>query len=458
MRRPIHAVVLTAGFVLGASTDLWADAPAEFTAEQAARLVEEGGGTMSAEESIALALNGGLSGQPQDDQVQVLRVPHAGDLAPEAAAALARFPGKMLQLDGLTHLSPETAAALAEFRNVESLIEFGGIELRNPWLCFLSLRGLDSLSREAAGQLAASEANLLLDDVTELTPEAAGALATHRGVLSLCGLRRLPADVARRLAEHRGQNLQLDGLTTLTADVAAALAPYRGSRLSLNGLVELPAETAVALAAYQGRLRLQGVKSLSVEAARALAASSASGLSLSGMTALPVVTAKALASFRGDLFLNGLVELSDEAARVLADCPGHVDLINLDPAMLSATAREALERHAAKTAARNVTTYCLGSPRLTIDLVPVVELIAAREGKAVVGAVEIDVADAVEIARRLGAIPHPVYLPELRRVSAPGLAALRESGTIVLPPEEALTVLAEPAAGPDEGPSSARTP
>ena len=187
-------------------------------------------------------------------------------LTVEQARRLARKPGKVLLLNGLTTLDADTAKALTEFKG-ESL-------------------GLDGLKG--------------------LSAEAAKALAQHRGEqLSLGGLTALSAEAAKALGEHKGQQLCLDSLTTLSAEAIQALGLHQGS-VSINALLRnevvarhpLSPQTAKALVLF-----LQG--------------------DLSGITALDspdsVAIAKALAATTRPLSLPNLKKISPKTLTALIE-------------------------------------------------------------------------------------------------------------------------------------------
>jgi len=411
------------------------------TPEAATALAADGGRAMSTLEILATTRLG-LSGPPPEE-ASILALPDVKKITPGAAAALARYRGAVLALDGLEELTAETAAALAAFAHEDDVLDLGeDVPHLHPWFGFLSLGGLQAISPEAAAALARCEMNLLLDGLTTLTPEVAAALAAHRGVLSLESVRTIPEAVATALAKHRGEHLVLDGVTTLSSETAAALADYEGARLSLSGIEELSAEAARALAAYEGILRLQGLKSISPEVAEALAGSMGPRLSLSGLTTLSTETAAALADYQGDvLLLNGIVEISDEAAEALSGWAARLDLTNLTT--LSDAARESLADHLEETPVPLLYVICI--PRLTGDIMPLVNAVAARQGEAVLGNIAtLDGDDAEEAARLLAAVEGRVCLPRLRRVSAAALDTLRNAPDVVLPPTELLTVVLGP--------------
>ena len=167
----------------------------------------------------------------------------------------------------------------------------------------LYLKGLTSLTPEAAAALAKRKHHLYLDGLITLSPEAARALAKLGGHITLSGLATISPEAAEALAKHCCE-LALDGLTTLTPEVAEALAKHKGG-LSLNGLTSLTPEAAEVLAKTDSNLSLDGLTMLSDEAA------------------------EALSQYKGRLSLNGLTMLSDEAAKALAKCKGHLYLDGL---------------------------------------------------------------------------------------------------------------------------------
>mgnify|MGYP006278971555 CR=1 FL=1 len=436
VRLAFVAVLLTATVGAAAPSP---DPVAGLTADRAAALVAEGGRPLSEEEILA-ATRLGLSGQPPAE-ASILAVPDVKELTPRAAAALGRYRGAVLALDGLDDLSAETAAALAEFSHEDGVLDLGGdVPHLHPWFGFLSLGGLRTIRPEAAAALAACTMNLLLDDLTTLSPDVATALAAHRGVLSLEGVRTMSGAAATALAKHRGEHLVLDGLTTLSPEAAAALARYEGARLSLNGLEKLSPATARALAAYEGALRLQGLKSLSPDVAEALAASTGTRLSLSGLTTLPAETAAALAEYLGEkLILNGLVEISDEAAAALAGCAAKLDLQNMTT--MSDAARASLAKHVSANDDAVQKTYVICAPRLTGDMLPLMNVVATRQEEVILANITaLDGEDAVAAARLLAAVDGRVCLPRLKRVSSEAYKTLRQAPNVVLPATEAITV------------------
>ena len=232
-------------------------------------------------------------------------------LPPELAEQIATtFTTKFLFLDDVTELSPEAARALAEFPGQVSL---NGLTEASPEL----VRALGDLTKRS------------LKGVTSLSPEAAAAVVEgFRGASLKLNLTSLPAETAKELARGTRNDLFLDRLTELSDEAAAALGECNVTNLWLRGLTDLSAGAAKGLASIKGRtlgptLRLDSLRSLSPEAAEALAASDITSLELTGLETLSAETARALArskAFTGSL--PGLTELSADAAAALGTFAG----------------------------------------------------------------------------------------------------------------------------------------
>jgi len=260
------------------------------------------------------------------------------ELSPEAAAALAGFPGTV-SLDGLTELSPELIRALGDLRRrslkgVTSLSpEAAAALLESPRGGDVTLN-LTTLSADTARELAKAQYNsLFLDRLTELSDEAAAALgACTLTNLWLRGLSDLSPGAAKGLAALKGRTLgptlRLDSLRILSPAAAEALAASSITYLELIGLETLSAGTARALArskAFTGSL--PGLTTLSADAAAALGTftgnkSGGDKLNLFGLTSLDAASARGLAAFRGNLELDGLTEIDAETAAALATYAG----------------------------------------------------------------------------------------------------------------------------------------
>jgi hypothetical protein len=99
----------------------------------------------------------------------------------------------------------------------------------------LALAGVNSLSPEAAQELAQYEGWLYLNGLATLSKETADALGQHKGPLHLDGLKSISDDSARSLARHNGE-LSLGGLLSISDETAEALAQHRGGRLYLHAM------------------------------------------------------------------------------------------------------------------------------------------------------------------------------------------------------------------------------
>jgi len=261
------------------------------------------------------------------------------ELSPEAAQALAGFPGTV-SLDGLTEVSPELVRALGDL-NKRSL---KGVTALSPEAAAAMIEGvrgfsltlnLTSLPADTAKELAQGQRNdLILDRLTELSDEAAAALGGSRLTnLWLRGLTDLSPGAAKGLAGLKaagnlGPTLRLDSLRSLSPEAAEAFAASTITYLELSGLETLSAGTARALArskAFSGSL--PNLTTLSADAAAALGtfAGNKSGggkLNLFGLTTLDAEAARGLAAFRGNLELDGLTEIDPETAAALATYDG----------------------------------------------------------------------------------------------------------------------------------------
>lgn len=246
-----------------------------------------------------------------------LELPGLGSIEDDVAAALAKHTGQLF-LDGLRTLSPAAAGSLAQNHG------------------HLSLNGIESLPDDVAKVLLGhvrqdfSGELLSLDGLPTISVTAAQTLSSRRSPISLRGLSSLTPEAAAVLAEARAWDGTLPAFTTITADVAAALSKRQQS-VSLPGLTSLPPDVAEAL---KGKLRVTGahLTSLPVETLEVLAASNALPASLVRLTVLSEEQAKILAtagSWRAFLDLSGLRAISPEVARALMKREGWVALNGL---------------------------------------------------------------------------------------------------------------------------------
>jgi hypothetical protein len=292
-----------------------------------------------------------------------LMLPSLESLDAETAAVLADYDEGPLFLDGLTELSADVAGELRKFKGgPRSYASFGRC---------LSLAGLETLSPEAAAELAAFGGEALFLGVNELSETAFRSLMKVPRRLYLPRLARIPAGAAESIADYRGPGLSILGLVTLSTDEAQLLAGL-GNRWNgrLPNVQNLSPETAAVLAGVKKedeavnpavfrmpkvvRLELDGANlsdqalaevtrfpsilllrglttdTLSDGKLAALAEFKGSGLGLGGVTAVSPDLAKQLATFGTKfLSLDEVTELSPEAARGLAAFPGFVSLDGL---------------------------------------------------------------------------------------------------------------------------------
>ncbi len=187
-------------------------------------------------------------------------------LSPNAANALARHKG-WLSLNGLTTLTYHVAESLSGRQGVLCL---DGITTLEPQIALLlamhrgdalymsNLRGLQN--GQLAGKLADSwayqdEAHIeltamLFDSLETISEEAATEIASRKGVLLLNGLKTLTPRLAKILATHEG-TLNLSGIEEISEETAEALSPHAGL-LHLTGLVNISnSRVAKALAGHR---------------------------------------------------------------------------------------------------------------------------------------------------------------------------------------------------------------
>lgn len=325
-----------------------------------------------------------------------------GTLAPDAAAALAKFPGLIalphlrelpeasaraiaahegigIFVGGLASLPPDVAAALAKTQSMQGLLLPDLERLDSeplarrlsrqdnvflPRVTSLTVPIATALQGNAGGLLAVPSLTeippdlarklvgagyywLTLGGAEKLSPEAAAILAEHTGQLTLTGRLPCSAAAAAKLAAHEGL-LSLPHVPELPADVARAMAEHEGS-LELGGVVQLTPESAAALAPHPGGLILPAVDALSPEVAAALGPR-IDTVVLPGVKSIDVATATALAKHAaGELALGGLSELSPEVATALAAFEGRLAL----PAITTLTPEtaRALAKHRGDTLA-----------------------------------------------------------------------------------------------------------
>ena len=210
------------------------------------------------------------------------------EISQEVASTLAKYEGDLF-LDGLTTLSPNVANALAQHKGwlslnglttltydvAESLSrhqgELGlGVTTLEPQIAsLLAMHRGDALymsnlrdlqNGQLAGKLADSwayqdEAHIeltamLFDSLETISEEAATEIASRKGVLLLNGLKTLTPRLAKILATHEG-TLNLSGIEEISEETAEALSPHAGL-LHLTGLVNISnSRVAKALAGHR---------------------------------------------------------------------------------------------------------------------------------------------------------------------------------------------------------------
>ena len=208
------------------------------------------------------------------------------EISQEVASTLAKYEGDLF-LDGLTTLSPNVANALAQHKGwlslnglttltydvAESLSrhqgELGlGVTTLEPQIASLlamhrgdalymrNLRGLQNgqlagkLLDSWAYQVEAELTAMLFDRLETISEEAATEIASRKGVLLLNGLKTLTPRLAKILATHEG-TLNLSGIEEISEETAEALSPHAGL-LHLTGLVNISnSRVAKALAGHR---------------------------------------------------------------------------------------------------------------------------------------------------------------------------------------------------------------
>jgi len=361
-----------------------------------------------------------------------LMLPSLESLDAETAAVLADYDEGPLFLDGLTELSADVAGELRKFKGgPRSYASFGRC---------LSLAGLETLSPEAAAELAAFGGEALFLGVTELSEPAFRSLMKVPRRLYLPRLARIPAGAAESMADYKGPGLSILGLTTLSpeeAEVFTRLGNKWNGRLP--NVQNISPETAAVLAGVKKEneavnpavFRMPKVVRLELDGAKL------SDQALAEVTRFPSI-----------LLLRGLNTdtLSEGKLAALAAFAGdRLSLVGLDepPAALA----ELLEQFQCKTLDLHPWEWNFGRNRpVTPADARLVAAYAGRLGKTCVlpGIEGFETPAAVEIAKILAAAPGTLSIPNLRRVSAKTLTALIATGNVELPPIDALTLIEEP--------------
>lgn len=162
-------------------------------------------------------------------------------------------------LDELTRVSPEVAEVLSRFKRplfLKQLTELSSQPLARklvdglagmPWLSSDAFRHLETLSPEAARELASMNASRLdLESMATLEPEVAAELVTFKGRLSFGSIATVSDETAKALSEHQG-GLELPKLTALTSGKLAEVIE-KPFLLGFPEVRELSPEAAKVLA------------------------------------------------------------------------------------------------------------------------------------------------------------------------------------------------------------------
>jgi len=277
----------------------------------------------------------------------------------------------------------------------------------------------------------------------------------------------------------------LYGVKEISPEVARALANGKRSGGIVLGLTELPPDLAVILADFPYDLDFPKLESLSLESAQAIrkhgvavkVGGKTRGPSLGlGKAKISPAVAEALLLHDGPLSLMLVKRLEPGVGDILARhrFELHLMLEEIDSVTL---ARKLFSEGNASSSVSNLRTispdiaveYARRGPGLFIHLDALSPAAAAelakcrrslwffalsdvspelaraltdREPMVHLGGIKaLDGPDALAVAEALASTPAPVEMPNLERISAPALAALRKKATITIPPAEKLTIV-----------------
>jgi len=186
----------------------------------------------------------------------------------------------------------------------------------------IQLNGLQSLTTRDAEQLSLHEGALFLNRLRHLGPGAAEHLRRRTGTLALNSLQNVAVETAEQLGQHVGNPLQLKGLQRLSIAAAEFLAQHDGA-LELNGLIRISDNVATALATHRDSLSLNGLKGLSDVAAESLSQHHGP-LNLNGLTWLSDQAAAWLSQLNSSLALDSLTNVYPDP--MMAAYPGYLAL------------------------------------------------------------------------------------------------------------------------------------
>ena len=241
------------------------------------------------------------------------------ELDAEAAAALAQFKGRGLDLRELASVPPQALALLQANQDVSLPERFRPEEparrTRAAGNRGRTTAAASSLTNDDARALLGRVGVLEIPLVTTLSDSVAEILSGHKGgSLILPGVASLSDAAAKSLSRHKGP-LHLTGLTALS-DVAAGFLGRRTGMLRLDSLVALSDEAAKRLSRHSGYLSLRSLQSLSDRAAHSLSGHRGF-IDLESVSSLSEVAAAALSKHSGGIDLQGVQQLSDATAEHL---------------------------------------------------------------------------------------------------------------------------------------------
>jgi hypothetical protein len=255
----------------------------------------------------------------------------ARQLDADAAAELAHYPGAEICFSSLENISPEAAEALAPYPGelrLQSVLQHA------PEVAVILAKRSGRTHTSYSHMTEASDGSLIVrlnDDsvfnlglVRTLTPELAATLA-EAPILDLRNLKKLTPQAALVLAKQHHGTLLLDGLESLPNKVAAALSWHDGG-VSLRKVQRLSPTAAAHLVSVRGFLSLGGLKTLSSQLAAVLA-DCPGNLMLDGVTQLTPGVARKLQKHTGILSMNGVREISEETAKILAKKPNQKRMV-----------------------------------------------------------------------------------------------------------------------------------
>lgn len=306
------------------------------------------------------------------------------------------------------------------------------LALRDRFAEFLTLRGVDRLTKPLIAPLEDYDGVISFPDITSLDAGQARWLRRFGDddwgtAVEFPSVRRLDARTAAALARCLAL-VVLPNLEDLSTDTAAALARHEGTGLVIGGIARLDTATAKALSdcrSMQGLLLpdLQELDSLPL--ARRLAAQSS--VFLPRVTELKPEVAAALRDNQGGaLSLPGLRVMTTDLARQLVGA-GYFSLTLGGLADLTADAAAALAAHQGPL----VFTGTLGpAPEIASEL-------DAHRGDLVFQHVA---RLSSEVASRLRSGDHLLVLPAIAELQAPEAAGLAAAGPLSLPGLHSLDV------------------